>query len=288
MRILETEALSFSYEKGREILREVTIQVEKGSFTALLGANGCGKTTLLQHLNGLLKPTDGQVLLKGKKLAKLTDREIFSTVGLVFQNPDDQLFALTVFEDAAYGVINLGLGERELEQRVDEALRLLGIEDLKHHEVHKLSFGQKKRAAIAGVLAMKPEVLLLDEPTAGLDPLAASNLMNLLKRIQEEEQLTIVMTTHEVDLVPVYCDQVYVLNGGRVVLGGSPEAVFEQKTVLRESSLRLPRIGHLVEVLLEKDHIRLGDGIMTISAFRKAVNELVGRMKSERSHEHAG
>jgi cobalt/nickel transport system ATP-binding protein len=132
------------------------------------------------------------------------------------------------------------------------------------------------------VLAMKPEILMLDEPTAGLDPLAASNLMTLLKQIQQEEQMTIIMTTHEVDLVPVYCDQVYVLHEGRIVLDGTPEVVFTRKEVLRKSSLRLPRIGHLVEVLLEKDHIELGTGIMTISAFRKALNELVDQMRSEK------
>jgi cobalt/nickel transport system ATP-binding protein len=201
---------------------------------------------------------------------------------MVFQNPDDQLFALTVFEDVAYGVGNLGIMGKELEHRVDEALQVLNISDLKHREIHKLSFGQKKRAAIAGVLAMKPEILMLDEPTAGLDPLAASNLMTLLKQIQQEEQMTIIMTTHEVDLVPVYCDQVYVLHEGRIVLDGTPEVVFTRKEVLRKSSLRLPRIGHLVEVLLEKDHIELGTGIMTISAFRKALNELVDQMRSEK------
>jgi cobalt/nickel transport system ATP-binding protein len=282
MRVLETEHLNFSYEKGQKILSDIHIKIERGSFSALLGANGCGKTTLLQHLNGLLKPTGGQVLLKGKKLGELPDREIFSTVGMVFQNPDDQLFALTVFEDVAYGVGNLGIMGKELEHRVDEALQVLNISDLKHREIHKLSFGQKKRAAIAGVLAMKPEILMLDEPTAGLDPLAASNLMTLLKQIQQEEQMTIIMTTHEVDLVPVYCDQVYVLHEGRIVLNGTPEDVFTRKEVLRKSSLRLPRIGHLVEVLLEKDHIELGTGIMTISAFRKALNELVDQMRGEK------
>jgi cobalt/nickel transport system ATP-binding protein len=277
MVILETRGLGFAYEQGKEILKEVNIKIEKGSFIALLGANGCGKTTLVQQLNGIMKPTSGQVLLNGVELKSLKDALVYSNIGLVFQNPDDQLFSYTVSEDVAYGVINLGIKGEELKNRVDWALKLLDISELKDREIHKLSFGQKKRVAIAGVLAMKPGILILDEPTAGLDPMTVSNLMMTLKSIQRDEGVTIIISTHEVDIVPVNCDYVYVMNGGRVTLEGEPEQVFKNKTALRESNLRLPRLGHLMEILKEKDELDIDTSAMTISKVRKAIKDLLYR-----------
>jgi cobalt/nickel transport system ATP-binding protein len=277
MVILETRGLRFAYEQGKEILKEVNIKIKKGSFIALLGANGCGKTTLVQQLNGIMKPTSGQVLLNGVELKSLKDALVYSNIGLVFQNPDDQLFSYTVSEDVAYGVINLGIKGEELKIRVDWALKLLDISELKDREIHKLSFGQKKRVAIAGVLAMKPGILILDEPTAGLDPMTISNLMMTLKSIQRDEGVTIIIATHEVDIVPVNCDYVYVMNGGRVILEGEPEQVFKNKTALRESNLRLPRLGHLMEILKEKDELDIDTSAMTISKVRKAIKDLLYR-----------
>jgi cobalt/nickel transport system ATP-binding protein len=277
MVILETRGLGFAYEQGKEILKEVNIKIEKGSFIALLGANGCGKTTLVQQLNGIMKPTSGQVLLNGVELKSLKDALVYSNIGLVFQNPDDQLFSYTVSEDVAYGVINLGIKGEELKIRVDWALKLLDISELKDREIHKLSFGQKKRVAIAGVLAMKPGILILDEPTAGLDPMTISNLMMTLKSIQRDEGVTIIIATHEVDIVPVNCDYVYVMNKGRVILEGEPEQVFKNKTALRESNLRLPRLGHLMEILKEKDELDIDTSAMTISKVRKAIKDLLYR-----------
>jgi cobalt/nickel transport system ATP-binding protein len=277
MVILETRGLRFAYEQGKEILKEVNIKIKKGSFIALLGANGCGKTTLVQQLNGIMKPTSGQVLLNGVELKSLKDALVYSNIGLVFQNPDDQLFSYTVSEDVAYGVINLGIKGEELKIRVDWALKLLDISELKDREIHKLSFGQKKRVAIAGVLAMKPGILILDEPTAGLDPMTISNLMMTLKSIQRDEGVTIIIATHEVDIVPVNCDYVYVMNKGRVILEGEPEQVFKNKTALRESNLRLPRLGHLMEILKEKDELDIDTSAMTISKVRKAIKDLLYR-----------
>ncbi|MCX7923589.1 MAG: ATP-binding cassette domain-containing protein [Clostridia bacterium] len=283
MSILEVRNLSFYYEKDKQILKNIYMKIERGSFIALLGANGCGKTTLVQQLNGLLKPTGGEVLLKGTNLEKLSDKQIFSKIGLVFQNPDDQLFAFTVYEDVAYGAINLGIKGDELKDRVESALRLLNIYDLKDREIHKLSFGQKKRVAIAGILAMKPEILVLDEPTAGLDPMTTSNLMKTLKNIQKDEGVTIIISTHEVDIVPVNCDYVYVLNKGQVAVQGTPLQVFKSKSVLRESNLRLPRIGHLMEILKEKDKIDIDSSAMTISGARRVIMALLGK-KSDKEY----
>lgn len=279
MVILETKGLNFAYENGKEILKDINIKVEKGSFIALLGANGCGKTTLVQQLNGIMKPTSGQVLLNGINLKDLKDALIYSQIGLVFQNPDDQLFSHTVYEDVAYGVINLGIKGSELVNRVDWALKLLDIVELKDREIHKLSFGQKKRVAIAGVLAMKPGILILDEPTAGLDPMTISNLMKSLKRIQKEEGVTIIIATHEVDIVPVNCDYIFVMNGGSVILEGVPEAVFKNKRVLRDSNLRLPRLGHLMEILNERDGLNIDTSAMTISRARKVIKDFINSLR---------
>jgi cobalt/nickel transport system ATP-binding protein len=281
MPILKTRGLYFSYEKEqiREneqyILKNINIEIQRGSFVALLGANGCGKTTLIHQLSGLIKPGKGQVLLDGDDIGKLKDKQIFSKLGVVFQNPDDQLFSFTVFEDVAYGVVNLGIKGIELNKRVDDALRLLDIFDLKDREIHKLSYGQKKRVAIAGVLAMRPEVLILDEPTAGLDPMTSSALVKSLKRLQTKNGITIIIATHEVDIVPVICDYLYVMNKGKILLEGAPEQVFKNKSILRESNLRLPRIGHLMEILSDKDGLKLDSYPMTISGARRAIKDIL-------------
>lgn len=281
MTIIETKGLSFHYEKGRDILENINLKIEKGSFTALLGANGCGKTTLMQHFNGLLRPSAGDVLLAGVNLKKLGAKEVCSTIGFVFQNPDDQVFSLTVFDDVAYGVRNLGIEGKELNTRVEEALKLLDIFDLADIEIHKLSYGQKKRVAIAGVMAMRPDVIILDEPTAGLDPMTVSSLMKTLRRLQKEKGITIVISTHEVDLVPINCDYVYVMHKGRILLEGVPDDVFKNKELLRVSNLRLPRIGHLMEVLNEKDKIDIDMSAMTISSARKSIKALVDKLTNK-------
>ncbi|MDF2523434.1 MAG: cobalt transporter, ATPase subunit [Clostridiales bacterium] len=281
MDILETRNLCFAYEQGKEILHEININIRKGSFTTFLGANGCGKTTLIQHLNGLIKPTSGQVLLRGSDLKQLKDSQIYSSIGLVFQNPDDQLFAHTVFEDVAYGLNNLGIQGADQKTRIENALQLMDISQLKDMEIHKLSFGQKKRVAIAGVLAMKPDILILDEPTAGLDPMTTSSLIKTLKEIQEHEGVTVIIATHEVDIVPVSCDYAYVLNNGRVLLEGIPVEVFRNKKALRDANLRLPRIGHLMEILHEIDHIDIDTSAMSISSARKAIKKLMDTYSSD-------
>lgn len=198
--VLEAHRLEFDYD-GIQALRGLSLGMRKGRRLALLGVNGSGKTTLLQHLNGILRPKRGEVRLSGKKCGYgrqdlLNWRQ---KVGLVFQNPDDQLFAATVAQDVSFGPMNLGLSEAETRTRVAEALAALDIAELSDRATHSLSFGQKKRAAIAGVLAMRPDVLLLDEPTVGLDPTGAQALLAALDKVRAAGA-TIVLATHDMDL----------------------------------------------------------------------------------------
>ncbi|MCL5047039.1 MAG: precorrin-6y C5,15-methyltransferase (decarboxylating) subunit CbiE [Actinobacteria bacterium] len=246
MTILKATGLSFTYDDGTSALRGIDLEIAAGEFALLLGPNGSGKTTLLHHLNRLLSPTAGQVFFRDRPLASFPEREVFSRVGLVFQDPNDQLFATTVAEDVAFGPRNLGLSPAMVEARVDRSLKQVGIEDLGRRPVHHLSFGQKRRAAIAGVLAMEPEVLLLDEPTAGLDPGGGEELMELLTGLNRDG-LTVVMATHDVDLAVPYARRLFLLDQGRLVLEGEPGAVLRERDQLERIGLRPHRVARLFE-----------------------------------------
>ena len=249
MAILETRGLCFSYPDGTRALRGVDVRVPAGGFVALLGPNGSGKTTLFHHLNGLLHPTEGEVRLKGRSLKEIPVTEVHRTIGLVFQDPDSQLFAPTVADDVAFGPRNLGVPEPEVQERVQDALRLVSILPLAGKVVHGLSYGQKKRAAIAGILAMRPEVMILDEPTAGLDPVGADRVMELLRHLNESLGITVLLGTHDVDIVPAYATQVLVLKEGEILADGSPRQVFAQPEVIESARLRLPYVAQLVQGL---------------------------------------
>ncbi|HID47612.1 MAG TPA: ATP-binding cassette domain-containing protein [Methanococcaceae archaeon] len=242
-------------------LKGVNFKARRGEMVALLGPNGAGKSTLFLHFNGILRPHRGEILIKGKpiKYDSKSLLEVRKTVGIVFQNADDQLFAPTVMEDVAFGPLNLGCSEEEVKKRVKEALRAVGMEGYEDKPPHYLSGGEKKRVAIAGILAMKPEVMVLDEPTAGLDPMGASRIMKLLYRLNREG-MTIIISTHDVDLVPVYADRVYVMDKGRIITEGTPREVFSKVDLIRGANLRLPRVAHLVEILNKKDNIPIKMG----------------------------
>lgn len=274
MSVLATRDLTYTYPNGFTALYGVSVAFAAGSFTALLGANGSGKTTLFQHLNGLLKPAGGEVLFHGRPLTDYRPEEVFQRIGLVFQDPNDQLFAPTVYEDVSYGPVNAGLPVDQVRQRVHQALAQVEMWDLRHRLIGQLSYGQKKRVAIAGMLAMAPEVLILDEPTAGLDPRGASALLRLLRQVQHQRGLTVIMATHEVDYVPVYCDYVYVLAAGRVCRAGTPEAVFSDAAAVRAANLRLPRVSHLVEILRDRDGLPLSGAALTIHQARRVLRAL--------------
>jgi len=196
--MLEVRDIKYSYNNDYQALKGVSLKIEKGEMVALLGKNGAGKSTLFLHLNGIYEPDEGKVFIDGEELKydKKSLLKFRQKVGIVFQNPDDQIFAPTVEEDVAFGPLNLGLSMEEVQDRVEEALERVGMSGFEKTAPHHLSGGQKKRVAIAGILAMKPEIMVLDEPTAGLDPQGVTNLVKLLKELNEEGN-TIVMITHD-------------------------------------------------------------------------------------------
>jgi cobalt/nickel transport system ATP-binding protein len=273
--ILEARNLFYTYDDGTEALKGINLGIERGSITAVLGGNGAGKSTLFLNFNGIAKPSSGEVLMDGKSLdySRKGLIELKSRVGIVFQDPDSQLFSASVYQDVSFGAMNLKLPEEEVRRRVDEALERTGMAQLRDKPTHCLSFGQKKRAALAGVLVMKPEVLILDEPTAGLDPMGVSEIMKLLEGMQKELGITIIVSTHDIDIVPLYCDYAYVLQHGEVQLHGRPGELFREAEKLRKLDLRLPRIAHLMEILEKHDSFDFDLQASTIAGARKAMNK---------------
>lgn len=268
MPYLEVKNLTYRYDDGTAALDSISLSIEKGAFIGLLASNGGGKTTLLKAVVGLLTAKPGSILIAGTPLDTMGRIELSSEIGLVFQNPSDQLFAATVEEDVAFGPRNLGLSDSEVEKRVSEALEMVDLAGYAKKPIHHLSFGQQKRACIAGVLAMRPNLLLLDEPTAGLDPKSESNLLKVLGRLNKEAGITIIIATHMVDLMPLFVDHIYVLKEGRLTIEGTPEAVFSSTPVMEEVDLRLPYVTHLVEELKNKDKLPLDGLPLTIKDAR--------------------
>jgi cobalt/nickel transport system ATP-binding protein len=226
-------------------------------------------------MDGILKGFEGMVCLDGIDIRKLTPKVIYKKIGLIFQNPDDQLFATTLFEDVAFGPINMGLGINEVETRVLTALQEVELQGLGKKSIHTLSFGQRKRACIAGLLAMGHEILLLDEPTAGLDPMGEYKMMNLLTRLNKERGVTIVMATHSVDLVPLFLHKLYILSKGRIVRGGLPEDIFTGPNEMENVKLRLPQIAELIYRLKHEDKLPFKKIPLTIGEARREILRLV-------------
>lgn len=273
MPIIETEDLSFSYPDATKVLEGINFSAGKGEFVGILGANGSGKTTLLKILNGLLKPKSGEVYLAGENLKSMDKNRLFTKACTVFQDPDDQLFSPTVKEDIAFGPIHMGLSEDEVNTRVSNALTAVEMLEFQEKAIHNLSYGQKKRICLAGVLAMGPEVIFLDEPTACLDPMGVSVVMHLLKKLNKDG-VTLVMATHCVDLVPLFLDRAIILNKGRIIKEGIPEKVFSDPDAIRFAKLRLPQIGHLFEILKKKDRLEINNLPLTIGEARQQIMEL--------------
>ena len=268
---------NFNYPDGTAALADIHLGVARGEFTGILGSNGSGKTTLLKIMDGLIKGYQGEVLLDGDNVLRLHPRDIYRKVGLVFQNPDDQLFASTVFEDTAFGPRNMGCDESEVRRRVEAALASVDMAEFGGKGIHNLSYGQKKRVCIAGLLAMGHEILLLDEPTAGLDPMGEYRMMEILTRLNKEQGVTIVMATHSVDLVPIFLHRLHILSRGRLIRGGTPEEVFTAPEELQQVKLRLPHIAELIYQLKHEEGVLFGRIPLTIGEARREIMETMGK-----------
>ena len=247
MTVIEFEQVHFTYPGGeREILCGIDLRIESGSFVAVLGHNGSGKSTLAKHMNAILTPTEGRVLVHGIDTAdesRLLD--IRRKVGMVFQNPDNQIVANVVEDDVAFAPENLGVPPEEIRQRVDAALKQVGMFEFRQHAQHLLSGGQKQRVAIAGVIAMQPDIIVLDEPTAMLDPQGRQEVVSTVTRLCRENGMTVVLITHHMDEC-VGADRLVVMSDGRIVADGSPAAVFSQVELMESEGLAVPETTRLL------------------------------------------
>lgn len=289
--LFRLENLSHRYSDGTLALDDISLSFAKGERIALLGPNGSGKTTLLLHLNGILKPTSGKVYFEDKPLEYTAKAllELRRRVGFVFQDPNDQLFAPTVKQDVAFGPLNLGQPADQVKKIVDEALRTVGMAEHAEKPPHFLSLGEKKRVALAGVLAMQPEVLIMDEPTSNLDPRATSEILHLLLHLNKELGLTLILATHDVDMVPLFANKLYILNKGKLVSEGSPGELFSDAELIRSVNLRSPRITHLFEVLKKENNLPINPRLpLTISEARKEILRLLDSEKMVKKKKKAG
>lgn len=251
--------VSYLYEEGTPMetaaLRDVSLEIPDGQFIGLIGHTGSGKSTLVQHLNGLVKPTHGEILYNGRDIhdPDFNKKELRSKVGLVFQYPEHQLFEVDVFSDVCFGPKNLGLSKKETELRAYTALKQVGIEDEYFYQSpFDLSGGQKRRVAIAGVLAMQPEMLVLDEPTAGLDPKGRDEILDQIAKLREETGMTIVLVSHSMEDVAKYVDRIIVMNKGSVMYDSIPREVFRHYRELEEVGLAAPQVTYIMHKLREE------------------------------------
>ncbi len=271
MNIIKSENLVHEYirrdEEGKvesvtKAVDNVSLKVEEGSFIAILGHNGSGKSTFAKHLNSILLPTEGTVWVDGMDTAEEKHLwDIRQTAGMVFQNPDNQIIATVVEEDVGFGPENLGIPTEEIWVRVEEALKSVGMYEYKNHSPNKLSGGQKQRVAIAGIMAMKPRCIVLDEPTAMLDPNGRKEVLKTVKKLNKQEKVTIILITHYMDEV-IDADQIFVMDHGKVVMEGTPKEIFSQVETLKQYRLDVPQVTELAYEL-KKEGLPLPDAVLS-------------------------
>ncbi len=249
---LETKDLTYTYPDGTQALKKVNIQIKKGEKIAIMGPNGAGKSTLFSHFNGLTEPTSGHVEVDGKKIIFERDEllKVRQKVGIVFQDPNDKMFAPTVKEDVAFGPMNLGLDYDEVEKRIEESLEMVGMSGFEEKTPHHLSGGQQKRVAIAGIIAMRPEIMILDEPTAGLDPEGVDKVLNILNKLNEEG-ISIVISSHDIEMVNHFADKIFVLYDGEIIAEGDKHQIFSNKELLKKAHLKAPVTTEILYKLKE-------------------------------------
>ena len=279
--ILEIQNLSHVYSADtpfeRAALRDVSLSIQRGEFVGLIGHTGSGKSTLIQHFNGLLKPTSGRVLFDGEDIwkdVKFT-REIRFKVGLVFQYPEHQLFEETVYQDISFGPKNMGLSEEEIRARVERAAQFVGITDAElQKSPFDLSGGQKRRAAIAGVIAMEPDVLILDEPTAGLDPRGRESIFQNIRDYQAAQHAAVVMVSHSMEEIASNVDRLLVMNHGQNVMNGTPAEVFSHAEELVEMGLAIPKMTQLF-LALKRRGVPVDTSVFSVEQARQALRPLL-------------
>lgn len=264
---LKVEALSYTYMKGtpfeKKALDNVTFEIETGEFVGIIGHTGCGKSTLVQHFNGLLKPEEGNIYIDGKLMNHSNIKEMRKQVGLVFQYPEYQLFESTVYKDIAFGIRSEGLSHEEEYRRVLDAAEKTGLsEDLLENSIYDLSGGQKRRATIAGIIVMNPEILVLDEPAAGLDPAGRDDILQFAKRLRDDNGITVILVSHSMEDIAKLADKVIVLNEGKLEMMGTPREVFRNEQRLNQIGLTVPQMTSLFH--------RLG-GLLPESGIRKEI-----------------
>lgn len=279
MSVIRTENLTYTYSQGtpfeKTAVKDVNIEIEEGELVGIIGHTGSGKSTLIQHLNGLIKPTSGKIFIDGvdiyDKDVKL--RDVRFKVGLVFQYPEYQIFEETVYKDIAFGPTNMGLDEGEIDKRVRETAKLVGIDDsLLNKSPFELSGGQKRRVAIAGVMAMRPKVLILDEPTAGLDPRGREMILGQIKHYHEETGSTVLLVSHSMEDVARFAQKILVMNKGEVFCYDTPPAVFARADEIAAIGLSVPQITKVFSMLRSRGIDIRGD-VYTIEFAMKTINE---------------
>ncbi|MDR6123558.1 energy-coupling factor transport system ATP-binding protein [Bacillus sp. SLBN-46] len=283
--IIEIENLSHTYMKGTPMehvaLKGANLYVEEGECIAIIGHTGSGKSTLIQHFNGLMRPESGKVIIDGEDLSKkkVDLKTLRQKVGLVFQNPEDQIFEKIIGDDIAYGPFKLGLPLKEVRERVKWAMDVVGLdfEEMTDRQTFALSGGQKRKVALAGILALKPKILVLDEPTAGLDPRSRKELLEKIKRLNKEEKLTVVFVSHNMEEVAMLADRVYVMAGGTDVLSGTPKEIFTDKEKLQRHQIGTPETVQILYRLTDLGYQVNTDAFSIIEAADEIMKVLTGR-----------
>lgn len=285
MAVIESKNLSFDYIRRDEngnvegitrAVDNVSMSVEQGDFIAILGHNGSGKSTFAKHLNAILHPTEGTVYVGGKDTREEENIwDVRQTAGMVFQNPDNQIIGQVVEEDVGFGPENLGIPTKEIWERVEESLKAVGMYEYRKHSPNKLSGGQKQRVSIAGVIAMHPKCIVMDEPTAMLDPNGRREVIRAARALNDVERVTIILITHYMEEV-IYADKVFVMDKGTVALEGTPKEVFSHVEELKRLRLDVPQVTLLAHEL-KKQGLALPDGILTIDEFVAEMKKITGR-----------
>lgn len=279
--IISARNVDFSYDNSyddnsppKQILKNVSLDIKKGEFVAILGHNGSGKSTIAKHMNAILTPSEGKVIVEGIDTSNEEMLfEIRQHVGMVFQNPDNQIVATIVEEDVAFALENMGVDPVEMRERVDNALKSVGMYEYREHAPHQLSGGQKQRIAIAGIIAMRPDCIVLDEPTAMLDPNGRKEVLKTIRRLNKDYGITIVLITHYMDEA-AQADRIIVMDNGKIIMNDIPQNVFSQVELMRKIGLDVPQVTELM-YLLEKKGYKTDTHIISEDACVQAVSELL-------------